>query len=159
MRKTEKLISALLTIALGILLIVLKGGIISIMMTVLGVALIVFGVIDLVNRLIPPAVVKIVLGVVIVVCGWAIVTAVLYLLAACLIVAGILLLYEKIKSRVSCSTLWLTVCEYALPTILLLIGALLLFNQGNTVKWVFIISGIFTVLEGGLLLVSTLSED
>ena len=159
MKKTEKLISALLTIALGILLIVLKGGIISIMMTVLGVALLVFGVIDLVNRLIPPAVVKLVLGVVIIICGWAIVTAVLYLLAACLIVAGILLLYEKIKNRVSCASLWLTVCEYAVPAMLLVIGALLLFNQGNTVNWVFIISGIFTVVEGGLLLVNTLAED
>ena len=159
MKKTEKLISALLTIALGILLIVLKGGIISIMMTVLGVALLVFGVIDLVNRLIPPAVVKLVLGVVIIICGWAIVTAVLYLLAACLIVAGILLLYEKIKNRVSCASLWLTVCEYAVPAMLLVIGALLLFNQGNTVNWVFIISGIVTVVEGGLLLVNTLAED
>lgn len=159
MKKTEKIISALLTIALGVLLIVLKGSIVSILMTVLGLGLIAFGIADLCYKRVPPAVIKLVVGAIVIICGWAIVEAVLYVVAAVLLIAGILLLYEKIKNRERCVTLWQTLCQYAVPTIFLVIGALLLFNQGNTVNWVFVISGSFTVLEGGLLLVNAFSDD
>ena len=91
MKKTEKIISALLTIALGVLLITLRGKFISILMTVLGLGLIAFAVLDLCNRLVPPAVIKAVVGIVIILCGWTIIEAVLYILAAILLVAGILL--------------------------------------------------------------------
>lgn len=159
MKKTEKIVSALLTIALGVLLIVLKGSVISILMTVLGVGLIAFGLVDLCNRLIPPAVVKIVVGAIVILCGWVIVEAVLYVLAAALLIVGILLIYEKIKNKSVCPTLWQTVCEYAVPVVFMLIGIFLLFNQGNTVDWVFILSGAFTIIEGGLLLVNGFYQD
>lgn len=159
MKKTEKIISALLTIALGVLLITLRGKFISILMTVFGLGLIAFAVLDLCNRLVPPAVIKAVVGVVIILCGWTIIEAVLYILAAILLVAGILLLYEKIKNHVRCNALWQTICQYAVPALFIVIGLLFLFNQGNTVKWVFIVSGIFTVVEGGLLLANAIVED
>ena len=159
MKKTEKIVSALLTIALGVLLIVLKGSVISILMTVLGVGLIAFGLVDLCNRLIPPAVVKIVVGAIVILCGWVIVEAVLYVLAAALLIVGILLIYEKINNKSVCPTLWQTVCEYAVPVVFILIGIFLLFNQGNTVNWVFVLSGAFTIIEGGLLLVDGFYQD
>ena len=99
MKKTEKIISALLTIALGVLLILLKGDVISILMTVLGLGLIAFGVVDFCNVLIPPAVIKTVVGAIVILCGWVIVEAVLYVLAAILLIAGILLLYDKIRNK------------------------------------------------------------
>ncbi len=159
MKRTEKIVSAGLTIALGVLLILLKADIISILMTVLGVGLIALGVMDLVHKLVPPAVVKLVSGAVVILCGWIIVSAVLYIVAAMLLVVGIILLYEKIKGKVSFSSKWKTLCDYAVPVLFILIGLCLLFNQGNTVNWVFIISGIFTVVEGGLLLITAFSED
>ncbi len=159
MKKAEKLVSALLTIALGILLIVLQGKVVSILMTVAGVVCITLGIMDLLDKAIPPAVVKLVIGTIVIICGWAIVEAVLYVVAAILLIAGILLLYEKIKKKVVCSTVWQTLCEYAAPTISLVIGTLLLFNQGNTVNWVFIVSGIFTVFEGAVLFVNGFFED
>ncbi|MBQ7368808.1 MAG: DUF308 domain-containing protein [Clostridia bacterium] len=159
MKKTEKIVSALLTIALGVLLIILKGNVISILMTVLGLGLLALGIVELCNRLIPPAVVKLVSGALVILCGWVIVEAVLYLLAAALLILGILVIYEKIKSKTVCEALWQTVCEYAVPVVFILIGICLLFNQGNTVNWVFILSGVFTVVEGGLLLVNALYQD
>ncbi|MBO5240100.1 MAG: DUF308 domain-containing protein [Clostridia bacterium] len=159
MKRTEKIVLALLTISFGVLLIVLKGGIISILMTVLGVGLIAFGLVDLLNRTFPPAVIKTVIGAIVILCGWVIVKAVLYVLAAALLIVGILLLYEKIKSKTVCPALWQTICEYAVPVVFLLIGLCLLFNQGNTVEWVFILSGSFTIVEGGLLLVNGLYQD
>jgi hypothetical protein len=159
MKKTEKIIAAALTIALGVLLIILKASVVSILMTVLGVGLIALGIVDLVHKLVPPSVVKIVAGAVIILCGWVIVRAVLYIVAALLLVAGIILLYEKIKAKACMSTLWKTVCDYAVPVVFILIGLLLLFNQGNTMNWVFVLSGIFTVIEGGLLFVNAIAED
>ncbi|MBE7067776.1 MAG: hypothetical protein E7381_00595 [Clostridiales bacterium] len=159
MKKTEKIISALFTITLGVLLITLRGRFISILMTVLGLGLIAFAVIDLFNRLIPPAVVKAVVGIVIILCGWTIIKAVLYVLGAILLVVGILLLYEKIKTRVRCATLWQTICQYAVPVLCFIIGLLFLFNQGNTIEWVFILSGILTIIEGGLVLATAVTED
>lgn len=159
MKKTDKIITALLTIALGVLLIVLRGKLVSILMTVLGLGLVSFGVMDLFSRLFPPAVIKIVIGLVIVLCGWVIVEAVLYVVSALLIIAGILLLYEKIRFRETCATLLFTLCEYAVPAVFLIIGTLLLFNNGGVARWVFYFSGAFTILAGGLLLVGAFSGD
>ena len=159
MKRTEKIIAGLLTIVLGVLLIVLKGSVVSVLMTALGVGLLAFGVVDLWNQLIPPAVVKLVVGAIIILCGWVIVEAVLYVLAGVLIILGILILYEKIKCKAVCPTVWQTICDYAVPVFFILMGILLLFNQGSTLAWVFVLSGVFTIIEGGLLLVGGFYQD
>ena len=159
MKRTEKMIVALLTIALGVVLIILKSDVISILMTALGLGLIVLGCMDLYNKCIPPAVVKIVVGAIIILFGWVLVSAVLYILAAGLIILGILLLYELLKKRSKGDNLLQMIGQYAIPALCLLIGVLLLFNQGGTVAWVFVLSGIFTVLEGGVLLLEAFFED
>ena len=130
MKKTEKIISAILTILVGVLLIVVKGAFIGVLMTVAGCGLIIFGVIDLFQRLIPIAVIKLVVGIFIIICGWTLVRAVLYVVAAILLIAGILLLYDKLKNHCRRESLLLTICEYVTPCMLIVIGALLLFHQG-----------------------------
>ena len=159
MKQMEKIISGLLTVVLGILLIVLKGEVISIIMTVLGVGLLLLGAVDLYNKRVPPAVVKLVLGIVIIFFGWVFVKAVLYLVAAALLITGILMLYEQIRHGDKCATLWQNVCRFATPIVFLLIGGLLLFNQGGTIAWIFILSGIFTIIEGGVLLLDAFLND
>ena len=81
MKKSEKIISAVLTMVLGVLFIVLKMDFVGLLMTLLGAGLIVFGIVDLIEKLVPPAVVKMVSGVIVIVCGWVLVEAVLYILA------------------------------------------------------------------------------
>lgn len=160
MTKTQKIIFASLIIAFGLLLCFLRGNIISISMTVLGVALIVFGVIDLWNNRIPPAIIKIVSGAAVILCSWVVVGAVLYILGASLIVLGTLLVYEKIKARTcTCCSVWDYIYHYALPGLLLIIGVVFLFNNGNKAGWVFIINGILFMLLGGGLLVDAFLQD
>ena len=159
MKRSEKIIAALLTIALGILFIVLKGAFIGILMTIVGVSLIVLGVIDIVNKLVPPAVVKLVAGGLVIVCGWVIVEAVLYILAGILLVFGILLLYYKIKNHVAGCDILQTILEFATPTICTVIGLLLLFHSGAVVNFVFIASGILAIIEGGLMLYDGIISD
>ena len=159
MNKSEKIIAAALTMALGVLFIVLKGTFIELLMTLLGACLIVLGVVDIINKLIPPAVVKMVSGTLVIICGWLIMEAVLYILAGLLLVCGILMLYQKIKLRVCGVNFWKTVLEYATPIIIILIGVLLLFNRAEFVNAIFIISGLLIFIEGGLLLYEAYIED
>ena len=100
MKTSEKVVSAVLTIVLGILLVVLPNRIVEICMTVLGIVLIVSGILNLIDQMVMPAVVKIVVGALIILCGWVLVSAVLYIVAALLLIYGILQLYARIrKSR------------------------------------------------------------
>ena len=159
MKKSERIIAAALTMVIGILLITLQDEFIGILMTVAGVSLIVLGIVDIFNRFVPPAVVKIVTGILIIICGWALVEAVLYIVAALLLMAGVLLIYDMIKKRHRCETVWKTVIEYAIPSLFLAIGMLLLFHQTLTMKVIFIICGILTLMEGGVLLINAFDED
>ena len=93
MKKTERIIAAILTMVVGILLIAMQDKFIGILMSIAGACLIVLGVVDICHRYVPPAVIKIVSGILIIVCGWALVEAVLYIVSAMLLIAGILVLY------------------------------------------------------------------
>ena len=159
MKKSEKVIAALLTMALGVLFIVLKDQFISLLMTLAGVSLIVLGLIDLINKLVPPAVVKLVTGALVILCGWVIVEAVLYIIAGILLVFGILLLYYKIKNNVCGINLWQTILEYVTPAICIAVGILLLFHTGKVVNFVFITSGCLALIEGGLILYEALRNS
>ncbi len=159
MKKTEKIITAFLLIALGVVFAVLQGDLISILMTALGLGLIVLGGIDLYKRCTLPATIKLVVGALSILFGWVLVGAVLYLLALALFVLGILLIYERMKCSEGKQNIWQIIISYAQPLLLLCIGFLLLFNQRGTVSWIFIISGVLTVLEGGILLTNALLDD
>ena len=140
-------------------MIVIKGNFIGVIMTVAGCGLIVFGIIDLLQRLVPLAVMKLVVGVLIIICGWTVVRAVLYIVAAILLIVGLLLLYDKLKRFCRRETLLLTICEYTIPCLLIVIGFLLLFHQATAVDLIFVLSGILTLIEGGVLLIDAFSSD
>lgn len=159
MTKTGKCILAGLIVVLGILLIAFQDAVIKIVVSALGILLIALGVIDFFNKMLTSALIKGILGVVVILFGIFAVRAVLYLVAGALLIVGILLLYERFKSRVYCQTSWQKILSYVLPSICLAIGFLLLFNGGKSAQWVFIVSGVFVVVEGGLLLVDALVGD
>ena len=98
-KKPEKLIGAILTVALGVLFMVFKNDIIGITMTLIGVALIVSAIVDLIHKQVTPCVIKAVVGVVVIVFGWTLMSAALYIMAALLLIYGILLLCQTIKQR------------------------------------------------------------
>ena len=159
MKVSEKIISAILTLVLGILFIVLKGQVVSIAMTILGVLLIVLGIMNLTTKLVAPGVVKIVVGALIILFGWVLVSAALYILAALLHILGILQLYAEIKLNTKGARIIDTIFAYALPVICIVIAFFLFFNQGGTVDWVFIVAGVFTIIEGILMLANGLRKN
>lgn len=158
MKKSEKILAAILTMVIGILLIAMQGDFIGILMTIAGVCLIVLGVIDIFSRALPSAVVKIVSGVLVIVCGWTLVEAVLYIVSAVLLIAGILLLCDKLKKKARCAVIWHTLLEYASPIACILIGGLFLLHQTLAIELVFVLGGILALLEGGILLANAFWE-
>ena len=159
MKKTEKIIAAVLTMVVGILLIVMQDKFIGVLMSIAGACLIVLGVVDIFHRYVPPAVIKIVSGILIIVCGWVLVEAVLYIVAAMLLIAGILLLYDKIKKRMRCDTWLHTALDYSLPLVFIVIGCLLLFHQVFALEIIFVVMGCLTFIEGAILLVEVFENE
>ncbi len=159
MKKSEKIISALLLMAFGVMFIVLEDSFIGILMTVAGVGFIVVGVGDIINRCLPLAIVKGIAGLLLIICGWAIVEAVLYIFSGILLVIGALLFYAKLKKGERYPSHWRTAISYATPTVCAVVGILLLFHNSAIVSFVFIVSGVLTVAEGGILLFYAFNGD
>ena len=159
MTKTEKIISSVAAIAIGVLLIVLKGGVLTFLNVLVGVVLVALGIFDLINKEVKLGVVKCVIGALILAFGWLLMQAILYIFAALLLIVGICWIYDLFRCGVKPCKDWRIILEYVKPSICLLIGLFLLFNQGGTVNWVFVVCGICTVIEGSLLLFDSLINN
>ena len=153
MKNKEKFLSAFFTIALGILLIVMKKDLISIFMTIFGIALIILGLLDFLAKDMTGAVVKCVVGALIIVFGWTIASAVVYIVAAGLLILGILGVYDLMRSKNLCARGFDVLRAYALPIGCIVIGLILFFNRWD---WIFVLAGICTVIEGALLFMDAL---
>ena len=152
MKITSNLITAILTIVIGVLFVALKGGVIGIAMTVLGVGLIVWAVLDIIDKNNTSGIIKLVAGIVVIVFGWTLASIVLYVMAALLLVYAIYQLYELVTNKVK------DVVKFIEPGVMALIAILLLFNQGGTIAWVFIVAGIFLIVEGALALMNCIKK-
>ncbi len=153
-RKQNGWLYALASIVIGILFVWLRGGVVSIAMTVLGVALVAYGVEDLLKHRTVTGVVKLVLGIAILVCGWVFLSVALYIMAALLLVYGLLELFAffRIKQRPALDIL----VGLGGPVICLAVAACLFFNQGGAIDWVFLVSGILLIVQGVLDLTKSL---
>ncbi len=159
MTKTERTVVAALVLLLGVLLIALRGAFLEMLLLAGGVACVVFGAIDVFQGFVPPAVVKIVGGGLLILCCVFVVKAILFLLASVLLVAGFLLLYDLAKQRKCRRSVFLKICDVALPSLLLAIGALILFAEGEGEDWLFILCGSLTVVIGGLQFARVFAEE
>ena len=159
MTKTEKIISAITAIAVGVLLIILKNGVLHVLNAVVGIVLLALGVLDLVKKEVKLGVIKCVVGGLTLAFGWLILQAMLYVFAALLLIVGVCWIYDLYRCGFKFAPDWRTVLELVKPALCLLIGVLLLFNQGGTVDWIFIVCGICTAVEGALLLFTTLANE
>lgn len=152
-QKQNQIIYAIALIVLGILLIALKGAVISYAMTVLGVVLIVLGVLDIVYKFTVKGIIELVAGIVLIVCGWLITTIVLYIVAALFVIYGVYHIYELVRQKAKGFNIWQTILIY-LPACLEIVIGLLFFFQGF--DWAFIVVGVVLLLEGVIELCSLL---
>ena len=151
MTKTEKLIVSIIIITIGVLLIALQDVTVQVLTSIAGVLILVFGVLDLLAKETLVGMIKFVFGILVLVFGWLVTSAVLYVLAVAVLVLAAWWIYELWKVRcirlTSCGIAW----RYLQPALLIAIGVLLFFHQGENTKWLFVLTGVLTVMEGALL--------
>jgi hypothetical protein len=148
--KKESIVTALVSIVLGLLLIIMRANVIKLAVTIVGVVLIVWAIRDFINKLTNTGIIKAVIGACVLIFGWMFIGLALYILAAALIIMGLLKIVNTVKYGPRGVTVADNVIIYAKPVITALAGACLLFNQGGTISWVFIITGIMVVISGVL---------
>ncbi len=148
-------IAGILYILFGVLCIVLRGGILMFAAYFVGAVLVVYGIIYLVNRVMPQGIVLLVLGVVLILTGWFAVTVLLYIFAIVLIVVGIVNLYQFYKTKaVNDSPIS---AEGLRPILIMVCGILLLLNPRGTVSVLFVIVGVLLIVNGIMALIENRS--
>ena len=150
---TNSILMAIVMIALGVLFMILKGGVLSIAMTMLGVALIIVAVIDLVQKQWLSCVIMAILGIAVIVFGWKLVGIARFVLAAVLLVYGVLQTIESFKGFKKKTSFLTKLCALLQAIVIIAIAVLLLFDK--PLLW--IVGGIFFVVEGVLSLIKALS--
>ena len=156
MKKNQAVISAALMLIIGILLIVFKSQLLSITMTILGACLIVLGALDLIERrdyLL--FAVKVAIGILIIVCGWTLLEIACYVIGALLLIYGLMQLWNFINSKTKIVSFADFLAVYSNPIMNIIIGlCLLLVNVGNIANVMFIIVGVFFIIEAAFDLLS-----
>ena len=145
--RTNRLLSSLLTIVIGIMFIILKSEVISIAMTVIGVSLILAGIIDLTKKKTTNAIIELIFGLMVIIFGWTLLNAALIILAVLILIYGIFQLFEVSKRKRK------SFIHYLEPILSIVVAICLLFNKGGTINIIFTISGVILIIEGILSLV------
>ena len=114
---TNNIINCILFAVIGLLLIILQGGSLGILMTIIGVLFIVMGIFDMIqNKDMTKGIIELVVGIAIIVCGWLIADIVLLIFGVLLIVYGIMEICKNFKNG------FMAILS---PIILIVIGILL----------------------------------
>ncbi len=159
MKKTSQLISAAMTLALGILFVILKAEVVGICITVLGIALIVTAILDLIRKSIASGIIKALLAVAVLLIGWLLLDIALLILGIVLLVYGILEIVKTVaavvqhKERVKPVQVILGLIE---PLICLVAAIFLITSRGTAIEWTVIVAGIFLIVNGVLSIVRAL---
>lgn len=153
MNQKGNVASALGSILLGALLIIMKGKIISVAITVLAVFVIIGAIVDFTADLVNFGIVKMVAGVCILVFGWIFASLAFYILAAGIILMGLLQISSIKKTMPVNLTAGERFQEYFKPGVMVVAGACLLFNQRGTIAWAFIATGVLLIVNGIMTLV------
>lgn len=148
MNKKTNIISAAITIVIGLLLVILKGGVISAVLTVCGIAVLISALMDFIGKRMESGAVKAVIGVCILVFGWVFVELAFYILAAAIIIMGVTQIVNIRKYGPHGVTFKDNAFIYGKSVLTVIAGACLLFNQGGAINGVFIATGILLIVEG-----------
>ncbi len=141
---TNNLLTCALYAVIGILLIVLKGGSLSILMTIVGALFIVVGIIDaLQNKGLVKGVAEMVVGVLIIVFGWLIADIVLLVFGIVLIVKGVMETLQRCKQG------WQALLS---PIATIVVGILLVVAKWALMDVMCIVAGILFLIDAVLAL-------
>ncbi len=148
-----------MTLALGILCIILKANVIEIGIIIIGVALIVASIIDFVKRRFFSAIVKVILGVLALVIGMRAVEIALLVLGIVLLIYGIIELVKRLtKKKGKPKKAWKRLLIYIQPVFCIIASIVLLTNASAALDWVVIIAGVLFIIDGVLGIINALAS-
>ena len=145
--KSSTTAAGIIYIIFGLLCIIFQSNIISFIELWAGLALIAFGIINLIKEGIINGLLMIIFGILVLLLGGFVVAVVLYIIAIAAIVIGIqrVCYFSKHRAAVNDSILGPEVLRAIL---LIIFGVIFLFNQVGTVNVIFIIEGIIMIVSG-----------
>ena len=160
MTRSSQFLSALMTLILGVLFVILKGEVVGIAIKVFAVVLIITAVLELIRLKITSGIVKAILGVVLLAFGWAITEIALLVIGIVLIVFGVLELVKRIialfkKNR---TKLIAKILGFISPIFSIVAGYFLISSSGEAVGWAIVVGGILLIINGVLALVEALAS-
>ena len=147
-------------LVLGILFVILKAEVLAVAMTVMGVALLILGIIDLVKARVFLGLLKIIGAIIIFIFEWKLIEIAGIVMGVALLVWGIIALIKKICSKKKKKRKGLaTALGYIVPIVCILGGAFLLTGGiGSLLSWAFIIAGVLLIITGVLAIIESLSS-
>ncbi|MBO4667707.1 MAG: DUF308 domain-containing protein [Bacilli bacterium] len=150
--KVDKLLSALFTIALGVLLCIFKQTMLQIIITIMGVLVVILGILDIARRKdYGMGIIKIIIGATAIIFAWLLTYLAFIVLGVILIVYGVFQLVNLLKDRLP-----------RLPLLIGLINAIVIVIAGiccffaETVAIMFLVVGIILIVYGVLSLIETI---
>lgn len=150
MKTTSHLISAAMTLALGILFVILKAEVVGICITLLGVALIVLAVLDLIKGFIAPGIVKILLAVCVLLIGWLLLDVALLVLGIVLLAYSIVEILKLISAVIKLKKFNILAIVLGLiePALGIVASVFLITSRGAAIEWTVIVAGIVLIING-----------
>ena len=160
MKKTSNLISAIMTLVLGILCLILKQGVVTVGLTVLGVVLIVTAVLELIRQNIPSGVIKAVLGIAVIIVGYLLIDIALKVIGIVILVYGVLELVKRVVAVLKGQNgkLWTTILGFIYPALCVIGAFFLIVSTGEAIGWAVIVAGVLFIVEGVIALVEALAS-
>ena len=149
-KTNNELFSALLYIALGVLLVVFKGATLGWAMTIAGVVFVISGILDVLKKNFVGGAVSLIIGIAILVLGWLAAKIVLLVLGLLIAIKGIFALIDAFKRN---SKNALTVL---FPVLTVIVGLALAF--GNGLDIILVICGVLLLVDGILGLLAALKK-
>lgn len=141
---TNNILTCAIYAVIGLLLIILRGGSLNILMTVVGALLLVMGIVDLVkNKDTVKGLIEAVIGVAIIVCGWLVVDIVLLVFGILLILKGVIEVIRNYKSGFK---------AVLSPIVTIIIGVLLVIAKWTLLDVICIIAGVVFLVNAVLVL-------
>lgn len=141
---TNTILTSVVYAIIGLLLLILQGGSLGILMTVIGVLLIALGIMDIIkNKDITRGVIEAIVGIVIIICGWTIADIVLLVFGIVLIAKGVIELIQSLKSGA---------LALISPIITIVVGVLLVIARWTLLDVICIIAGIIFLINAVLIL-------
>lgn len=141
---TNNVLTCLFYAVIGLLLVIMKGGSLNILMTIVGILFIGIGVIDAIqNKDLVKGIVEMVLGIAIIVFGWLIADIVLLVFGVLLIVKGVMELLNTYKRGIA---------AVLPPLATIVIGILLVVAKWALMDVMCIIAGIIFLINAALAL-------